>query len=488
MNRELKRVSIVVIVLFVALFTSTTVIQAVAADQLGDDSRNTRTLYESYQVERGPILVAGTPVASSTPANDNYKWQRTYANGPLYAPVTGFFPVNGEPTGIEGSMNDYLSGTANSQFLTKLERIFTGQKPKGAAVQVSIDPVAQQAAWDALGNFTGAVVVTEPKTGRIIAQVSKPSFDPNTLAVHDTKQVDSTYDALVKDPTDPLIDRNRGGDLNPPGSTFKLVVVSAALESGKYTPESTFPNPGSLTLPGTDSVVINSGGGTCGPGATVTIADALRLSCNIPMAELGQQLGDRAIRDQAQKYGFNVEQHIPMTVEKSIYPAVADTPQTMLSAFGQWEVRATPIQMAMVSAAIANGGIVMQPGMVDQVTNSDLSVVSTFEPKQFGRAISKETADALTKMMVANVADGAADNARIDGVDVAGKTGTAENIGADGKADPYTLWFTGFAPANDPRFAITVLIEDGGGMGTNGYGNLLAAPVAKKVLEAVLNK
>ncbi|MET1019476.1 MAG: penicillin-binding transpeptidase domain-containing protein, partial [Microterricola sp.] len=472
MNRELKRVSIVVLLLFVALFTSTTVIQAVAADQLTADPRNTRTLLESYRVERGPILVAGTPIASSTAVDDDYKWQRSYANGALYAPVTGFFPVNGEPIGIEGSMNSYLSGTANSQFLTALERIFTGQTPKGAAVEVSIDPVAQQAAWDALGDFTGAVIVTEPSTGRIIAQVSKPSYDPNLLAVHDTAEVDATFDALVADPADPLIDRNRGS-LNPPGSTFKLVVVAAALESGKFTPESQLPNPASYTLPGTSTTIGNSEGGSCGGGPTVSIADALRYSCNIPMAELAVELGDKAIRDQAEKFGFNVEHKIPMSVAVSTYPRVADEAQTALSGFGQWEVRATPIQMAMVSAGIANGGIVMKPSLIDQVTNPDLSVVSAPEPEQFGRAISTETAAALTQMMVANVSDGAASNATIDGVDVAGKTGTAQN----GGDEPFTLWFTGFAPANDPQYAITVLVEDGGGMGQKGYGNLLAAPV-----------
>lgn len=483
MNRELRRVSVVVALLFLALFVSSTVVQAVASDTLANDPRNTRTLYERNQVERGPILVAGNPIAASTPVDDNYKWLRSYPNGPLYAPITGYFPVNGEPTGIEAEMGAYLSGTANSQFLTQLERIFTGQKPKGAAVQVSIDPVAQQAAWDALGDYTGAVVVTEPSTGRILAMVSKPSFDPNSLTVHDTAAVDATFQSLVDDPGKPLIDRNRGS-LNPPGSTFKLVVVSAALESGKYTPETRFPNPAQYTLPGSTSVVINSGGGTCGPGDTVTIADALRLSCNIPMAELGVELGAKGIRDQAEKYGWNVEHDIPMPMAISSYPSVLDDAQTALSAFGQFSVTATPIQVAMVSAAIANGGVVMEPSLVDQVTAPNLSVVDAPQPKQFGRAISAETAATMTQMMVNDVSDGAASNARIDGVDVAGKTGTAEN----GGDEPYTLWFTGFAPANDPRYAITVLIEDGGGMGQTGYGNLLAAPVAKQVLEAVLNK
>ena len=483
MNRELKRVSIVVLVMFIALLSSTTIVQVFQADNLSADARNTRTLYDSYSVERGPILVAGEPIAQSMPSGDNYKFQRTYSNGPLYAPITGFIPVNGAPTGLEHALNGELSGTSNSQFFDKLSAIFTGKDPTGAAVETTIDPVAQQAAWDALGDFTGSVVVTEPKTGRVLAMVSKPGYDPNTLTVHDGKAVNSAYDALVGDPTDPLTNR-AVGDLNPPGSVFKLVVVTAALESGKFTPDSAFPNPGSFQLPGSSSVVINSGGGTCGPGDTVTIATALRLSCNIPMAELGLQLGDQVIRASAEKFGFNSDYTIPLDVAKSQYPSGMDDAQTALSAFGQFEVRATPLQMAMVSGAIANGGVAMVPNLVDQILAPNLTPLQSFQPKQLQRAMSPETAATITQMMVNGVQDGAASNARIDGVAVAGKTGTAEN-GAD---DPYTLWFTGFAPANDPRFAITVLVENGGGLGQTGYGNLLAAPIAKQVLEAVLNK
>jgi peptidoglycan glycosyltransferase len=350
-------------------------------------------------------------------------------------------------------------------------------------VETTIDPVAQQAAWDALGDYTGAVVVTEPKTGRILAMVSKPSYDPNSLAIHNNQMVTATYENLISDPGAPLI--NRAIDsLNPPGSVFKLVVVAAALESGKYTPESTFPNPPSFQLPGSSSVVINSGGGSCGPGETVTIATALRLSCNVPLAELGLALGDGAIREMAEKFGFNTEHMIPLPVTPSRYPDSLDDAQTALSAFGQYDVRATPLQMAMVSAAIANGGVAMQPNLVDQITAPDLRPLQTFEPQVFGQVLSAETAATLSQMMVNGVEDGAASNARIDGVDVGGKTGTAEN----GGDDPFTLWFTGFAPADDPRFAITVLVENGGGLGQRGYGNLLAAPIAQQVLEAVLNK
>ncbi|WP_136709153.1 penicillin-binding protein 2 [Agromyces sp. H66] len=483
MNRELKRVTIVALLMFLTLFVSTTIIQYVQADALAADPRNSRTLYESYSVERGPILVNGTPVAFSQASDDLYKFQRVYANGPLYAPITGYIPVNGEATGLEASLNSYLSGQSSSQFFDQLNRLISGQDPMGASVDVTIDPVLQQAAWDALGDYTGAVIVTEPATGRILAMVTKPTFDPNAMAVHDGAQVQATYEGLLADPGDPLFNRATGGDMNPPGSVFKLVVTAAALESGRYTPQSTFPNPATLTLPGTDSVVRNSGGGTCGPGAEVTLADALRLSCNIPMAELGMELGDAAIREQAEKFGFNTEFEIPNSTEASTYPRALDEPQTGLSAFGQYTVRATPLQMAMVSAAIANGGIVMNPNMVDAITAPDFTPLQQFEGSEFGRAISQDTADTMVQMMVNGVENGAASNARIDGVSVAGKTGTAEN----GESDPYTLWFTGFAPADSPQYAITVLVEDGGGLGQEGYGNLIAAPVAKQVLEAVLN-
>jgi peptidoglycan glycosyltransferase len=483
MNRELKRVSVVVLLMFLTLFTSTTIIQAVQSENLAADPRNTRTLLNSYSVERGPILVAGEPIAQSVPVDDDYKFQRTYSNGPLYAPVTGFFPVNGAPTGLEAALNRELSGTSNSQFFDQLSSIVTGATPKGAAVETTIDPVAQQAAWDALGDFTGAVIVTEPKTGKVLAMVSKPGFDPNELAVHDSKLVNDRYDALVKDPGDPLINRTIN-ELNPPGSVFKLVVVAAALESGKFTPDSMFPNLGEFQLPGSSSIVINSGGGTCGPGDQVSIATALRESCNIPMAELGLQLGSTAIREMAEKFGFNTDHEIPLTVSQSAYPRVTDDAQLALSAFGQGSVVATPLQMAMVSATIANGGELLEPNMVDEILGPDLSPRESFEPKVVRQVISPETAATMTQMMVNGVDNGAASNARIDGVEVAGKTGTAEN----GETDPYTLWFTGFAPANDPKYAITVLVENGGGLGQTGYGNLLAAPIAQKVLEAVLNK
>ncbi|AJM76913.1 peptidoglycan D,D-transpeptidase FtsI family protein [Rathayibacter toxicus] len=484
MNRELKRVSFVVLTMFVTLLLSTTTIQVFQADALAKDSRNTRTLYESFSTERGAILAGGQPIASSVPSNDIYRFQRQYATGPLYAPVTGYFTLNQGSTGIERSLNEELSGSSHSQFFNDIENLVSGQDPKGASVELSIDPVAQQAAFAALGDYTGAVVVTEPSTGRILAMVSKPTFDPNRLASHDSDDVLKAYNSLDKAHGDPLVNRAIGGSLNPPGSVFKLVVASAAIESGRFTADSAFPNIEAYTLPGSGSKVVNSGGGRCGPNDMVTLATAVSLSCNVPMAEMGVQLGAEAIRSQAEKFGFDTTLEIPMSVEASTYPKTTDDAQTALTAFGQYEVRATPLQIAMVSAAIANGGEVMQPNLVDVVRSQNLSVLQQFQKKSLGRAVSQHTADTVKAMMVASVKGGASTNATIGGVTVAGKTGTAENDGNN----PYTLWFTGFAPADTPQYAITVLVENGGGLGQTGYGNLIAAPIGKKVLEAVLKK
>jgi peptidoglycan glycosyltransferase len=484
MNKELRRVSIVVLLMFVALFGSSTVIQVFQQDNLKADGRNARTLYASFSAERGPILVDGTPIAESVPVDDAYKYQRVYANGPLYSAVTGYFTLNQGNTGIEGSLNDYLSGTANDQFLDQLNAIITGQNPKGAAVELTLDPVVQQAAWDALGDNKGAVVALDPKTGAILAMVSKPTFDPGELATHDGAAFRASYDALLNSPDDPLINRTIAGNLNPPGSTFKLVVAATALENG-LTPDTAFPNPGTLTLPQSTAVITNAEGGACGGGDTATIATALRLSCNIPFAQLGLQLGYSKVSKEAREFGFGDDGiKIPMSVQPSVYPPTESDAEQMLSSFGQASDRVTPLQMAMVSAAVANGGQLMKPNLVESVFAPDLTVLQDFQPEVYSTPISAANAATMNQMMVQDVANGAASNARINGIDVAGKTGTAEN----GDGEPYTLWFTGFAPANDPRVAVAVVVEDGGGLGQSGFGNRVAAPIAKAVIEAVLNR
>ena len=483
MNRELKRISALVLAMFAALFVASSIIQVFQSQNLEQDSRNQRARADQYQIQRGQILTAdGKAIVTSPKSKDQYQFDRKYVSGPLYAAVTGYYHPNGEPTGIEGTEDQLLSGTSSNEVFDRLQNIVTGQDPKGDSVQLTIDPAVQRAAWDALGSQRGAVVALDPKTGAVLALVSKPSFDPNAIANHDTGL--TAYDRLVHRSPSPLVNRGIAGTLYPPGSTFKLVTASAALESGRFKPTSTFPSPTSLTLPGTSTVIQNSYGEECGSGPKASIATALSLSCNIPFAELGIKLGQSAIADQAGAFGFGKPLSIPLKVTPSTYPSGLDDAQLAQTAFGQYEDRATPMQMAMVSAAIGNGGTLMKPDLVQKVLSPTLQTIDQPAPRSLGNPVSADTAAAVTQMMVSSVATGAATNARIGGVDVAGKTGTAQN----GVHDPYTLWFTGFAPAKDPKVAVAVVLENGGGLGQNGYGNLLAAPIGKKVIEAVLNR
>ncbi|WP_105566740.1 peptidoglycan D,D-transpeptidase FtsI family protein [Microbacterium halophytorum] len=488
MTKELRRLTTIVILMFITLFVSTSVIQVVSADELNANPENTRTLYDSFEVQRGSIIAGGQEIATSVPSDDIYAWQRQYPDSEMWAAATGYLnPVLRSATGLEAAMSQELSGTGSSAFFSRMERIFTGQDPQGSSVRTSLDPDAQKAAYDAMteAGYTGGVVAIEPDTGRILAMVSTPDYDANALATHDADATNAAYDQLLADESKPLSNRAIAGDLNPPGSTFKLVTVSAALSSGEFTPESKLPDVASYTLPGTSTPISNAGGGKCAGGKEVTIADALRLSCNIPMAELAVELGDQALREEAQKYGFNTSFETPLPSTASNYPVdELDDAQTALSGFGQGQVTATPLQIAMVSAGIANGGDVMNPTMVDEVVGPDLSAQLTTQPSVFDQALSGDDAATMTDLMVNNVNDGVAGNARIDGVDVGGKTGTAEN----GDGEPYSLWFTGFAPADDPQVAVAVVVEDGGGQGQSGSGDTIAAPIAKRVMEAVLGR
>ena len=485
MNKELRRVSFVIMLMFVALFVSTSVIQVFAVDSLKANEHNVRVLYESYSTERGAITVDGVPIVTSQAVDDNYSFLRVYSQPELYAPVTGFISLNHGSAGLERSLNEELSGTSNAQFLDQLNALFTGQKPKGATVELTLDPVVQQAAWDALGDNTGAIVAIEPSTGRILAMVSKASFDPNLMSAHEANTtIDQRYKDLLANPSNPLINRAITGDLYHPGSVFKIIMTAAALQGGDYTPDSEFPNPAQLQLPQSTTFISNAEGGSCGGGATATIATALRLSCNIPFAQLGAAMGEDRIRAMAESFGFGQSVSIPMASTPSVYPKGMDAPQLMLSSFGQFDDKVTPLQMAMVSAAIANGGVLMQPTLVDSVTAPDLRVIEQFEPEVFSTPVSPEVSATMVQMLVNGVSNGAASNARISGVDVAGKTGTAENA----ENEAFTLWFTGFAPAVNPQVAIAVVVENGGGFGQNAFGNKVAAPMAKKVLEAVLNR
>ena len=481
MNTPLRRLATVVILMFFVLMGGATWVQFVDAPHLNADQRNVRTLYREFGKPRGPIVVGGDTIASSVAVADPFGFQRSYANGPLYAPVTGYYSVVYQRKGIEEWLNTELNGSADSLFYERLQDLVTGRQPQGASVELTIDPVLQQAAWDALGDQRGAVVAVDTQTGAILAMVSKPSYDPNVLAGHDFTAVTQAWTALQADPSRPMDNRALGGITYPPGSTFKLITAAAALESG-MTPDTPLVAPTVLDLPLTTATLHNFGGAACSGTGAITLRDALRISCNTAFAQLGMDLGADALRAQAEAFGFDTPLNVPMKVTESHFPADPDAPQTALSAIGQFEVRVTPLQMAMVSAAIANGGVPMRPYLVQAVRSSDLTVVDQTEPTELGRAVSAGTAAALRDMMVGVVANGTGRAAQIAGIQVAGKTGTAQTTE---DAAPHA-WFTAFAPADAPRVAVAVIVENGGSMGNEATGGAVAAPIARAVIEAAL--
>lgn len=491
MNTALRRLASVALLMCLALMGSVTWVQFFQADRLNADSRNTRTLYRLLGDARGSIVVGGVAVAASVPVDDPFGYQRTYSDGDptgavTYSSVTGFLGYNGR-TGLEQYASEYLSSDSDHLVFTRLRDVITGQQPEGATVETTIVPQVQQAAQAALGDNEGAIVAIEPSTGKILALVSTPGFDPNPLADHNSAQAQEAYDALLAAPGNPL--RNKAyNERYAPGSTFKLITAAAALESGQYTPSSMLYGPQVLDLPQTTATMTNYGGSACSSSDEISLADSLKVSCNTSFAQLGMDLGDDALREQAQAFGFDGAQgevRIPMPVLKSQFPdGDLDAPTTARTAIGQGDVQATPLQMAMVAAAIANDGTMMRPYLIDTVRAANLSVISTTKPQKINQPISEQTAAQLTSMMELVVEQGSAKPGRIDGVRVAAKTGTAQ----DGTRAPH-VWYTGFAPADDPQVAVVVFVKNGGTAGDDAAtGGKVAAPMARQVIEAVLNR
>jgi penicillin-binding protein A len=482
MNAPLRRLAAVVVLLFASLFASSTFIQFVDAGAMNKRPDNVRTLYKEYGRQRGAIVVGGQEVALSVPSNDRYKYLRTYPGGEMYSAVTGFYSVKYGETGIESAESDLLAGTADQLFYRRLSDLFTGRQPQGATVELTIDPNLQKIAWNALGDQRGAVVALDPKTGNILAMVSKPAYDANQLSGHDLAKVTAARAQLLDDPNRPM-DNRASGALYPPGSTFKLITAATALAQGQLTPDSQIPGPASIQLAQSTKRLANDTNAPCGPGDSSTLTQALTQSCNTSFALLGQSVGADALRKQAEAFGFNSDQlRIPLRTARSNFPAAPDTAQTQLSSIGQFDVAASPLQMAMVSSAIANGGVLMKPNLVARVRSADLEVIQSATPTELGRPISSQVADQLRTMMLSVVTSGTGTAAQIDGVDVAGKTGTAQS--AEGK--PPHAWFTAFASGNGHDIAIAVVVEYGGKAGNEAFGGTVAAPIARKVMEAVV--
>ena len=488
MDRQIRRLGMVVVVLFVVLFAQVNYIQVFAASDLVNNQANSyRRIVQEYDVDRGPILARDgeTVLAMSKQTGGTLKYVRRYPDGELYGNVTGFYSLVYGTTDLERTFNDELSARDESLLPQTLLDQILGKPKRGAAVVTTIDPDLQRVATKALGKTPGALVAMDPGTGDILAMVSVPSYDPNLLSSHNPKEIRAAWSRYNRDKQKPLVSK-ANQELYPPGSSFKIVTAAAALENG-FGPDSQWENPPELPLPQTTHTLSNFGGEHClGGASSLTLSQALTVSCNVVFGEIGLELGAKKLTEQARRFGFGQDIPFDVPFEEGRFPDASyfdeRAPALALSAIGQDEVATNPLQMALVASAIADKGVEMKPRLVSEIRDPEGRTIETFAPEAWGQPISGKTASDLTKMMVSVVNDGTGTAAQIPGVQVAGKTGTAQH----GEGEPPHAWFVSFAPAENPQVAVAVVVLNGGDLGSEATGGQVAAPIAKRVIEAAV--
>ncbi|MEU4111566.1 penicillin-binding transpeptidase domain-containing protein [Streptomyces sp. NPDC027717] len=483
MNKTIRRAAVFSLLLVLALLLRATWVQFYEGKALADSTDNRRNAIGTYSRPLGDIVVAGKPVTGSARVKgSDLAYKRTYTDGSLYAAVTGYASQAYAPTQLEGVYGDLLNGT-DTRLRTVMDTV-TGRRADPGNVITTIDPAVQRAGYKALGGNTGGAVAIDPKTGKILAMVSTPSYDPSALTAANT--AGPAWQRLTKDKEKPLVNRAMRQPL-PPGSTFKLVVAAAALEDGLYADvDQRTDSPAPYTPPGTTRELPNEN--TAAPCENASLRVALQYSCNNVFGKLAVDLGQDKVRAMAEKFGFDDELDVPVRAYKSVYPSGMDKALTALSGIGQYDVTATPLQMAMVSSAIANGGELVAPHMVSQLTSGGGEVLQDFGDPKSERVVSARTAEQLQSAMQTVVRDGTGRNALIDGVTVGGKTGTAQH-GPNNSETPYA-WFTAYGKSDSTgqEVAVAVMVEQSGAARSEVSGNGLAAPVARAMLAAALKR
>ncbi|WP_329174795.1 penicillin-binding transpeptidase domain-containing protein [Streptomyces sp. NBC_01477] len=483
MTRCIRRCAALGLALLLALALNAVRVMVLDAGAAAADPANRRIAIARYQHPRGGILVGAAKVTGSQDTGGQLAYARTYRDGPLYAPVTGFASQTYGTSLLEGTEDGLLAGTSPRLASVPLWKEITRNRQRPGDVHTTIDAAAQKAAYAGLAGRRGAVAAIDPATGRILALVSSPSYDPALLA-GTGPGVTAEWQRLNDDPAQPMLDRAIR-QTYPPGSTFKVVTAAAALESGTVTDLlAPTDSPDPYQLPGTTVSLTNEGRGC----DDASVYDAFRISCNTVFAKLGADVGLTAMVRQAQAFGFNdTRLRIPPGVAKSNIDTAMGPDQVALSSIGQFDTTATPLQMAMVAAAVGNGGELMTPYLVDRVTNHAGAVVARTGPVRLHRAVSEGTAERLQQLMEAVVSDGTGTNAAIPGAVVGGKTGTAQH-GFGNKGTPYA-WFISYARppgADRAAVAVAVVVEDAEAARADISGGGTAAPIAKAVMRSVL--
>ncbi|EPJ38739.1 putative Penicillin-binding protein A [Streptomyces afghaniensis 772] len=489
MNKPLRRIAIFCGLLVLALLIRDNWIQYVQADELRTDKNNRRVIIERYASPRGDIIVDGQPITGSTETSgSDFKFKRTYKDGPMWAPVTGYASQAFGATQLESIEDGILTGNDDRLFFRNTLDMLTGKKQEGGNVVTTLNGAAQKAAYNGLKKQggKGAVVALEPSTGRILALASYPSYDPSSFAGNSTTTDTEAWQKLQKknNPDDPMLNRALR-ETYPPGSTFKVLTAAAALEDGLYTdPNQKTNTPLPWIMPGTTTPLKNEGNIPC---KNATLRVALQYSCNTVFGKIGADLGNDKMLDMAKKFGFTEEQFTPVRANASVFSDDMNDSQTALSSIGQFNTAATPLQMAMVASAVANDGKLMKPYMVDELQARSVDTLERTEPEELSQPLSSENAQKLQSMMETVVDKGTGSNAKIPGVTVGGKTGTAQH-GVDNSENPYA-WFISYAKGDDGSspVAVAVVIEDDNAVRDDISGGGLAAPIARNVMEAVID-
>ncbi|MFE2153121.1 penicillin-binding transpeptidase domain-containing protein [Streptomyces lavendulae] len=470
--------------LLLALLVNVARVQVWEAAAYGANPANKRPAVQRYAEPRGEILVDGKPVTGSRDSGQLLRYERTYADGPLYAPVTGFSSQTYGTSFVERAEDAVLAGTDPGLSAFPLWYELSRGRPGGGNAVTTLRAAVQRAAYRGLGGKRGAVAAVEPATGRILALVSSPSYDPGLLSGTGAK-VKAAWRRLNADPTKPMLNRALR-ETYPPGSTFKIVTAAAALDSGVVTDvDAPTETPDPYPLPGTSTLLPNAGTGC----QDASMAEAVQFSCNTVMAKIGVRVGLRRMAEAADRFGFNDGGlRVPSWVSRSNFDIDMSPDQLALSSIGQFNTKATPLQMAMVAAAVANGGEIKTPYLVDRTTRDDGSQVRRTDQRTLGRAMSPATALRMQELMVKVVENGTGRNAAIKGAQVGGKTGTAQH-GVGNAGTPYA-WFISWARAKgapQPAVAVAVVVEDASAVRGDISGNGAAAPIARAVMEAALS-
>ncbi len=488
MNKPLRRIAIFCGLLVLALLIRDNWLQYVQADDLQSNKKNRRISIERYAQPRGDIIVGGNPITGSVETSgSDFKFKRTYKNGPMWAPITGYASQAFGANQLESIEDGILTGNDDRLFFRNTLDMITGKDQQGGNVVTTLNAAAQKAAYNGLKERgKGAVVALEPSTGKILALASYPSYDPSSFAGNSTSTDTKAWQKLQKENNadNPMLNRALR-EVYPPGSTFKVVTAAAALEHGLYKSADEKTNsPDPWVMKGTTTKLPNEGNIPC---ENATLRVALQYSCNTVFGKIGSDLGNDEMLETAKKFGFGEEQFTPVRSTASVFSDDMNPSQTALSSIGQFNTATTPLQMAMVASAVANNGTLMKPFMVDELQSQNADIIEKTDPEEMSKPLSAENAQILQEMMQTVVQDGTGKSAQIEGVTVGGKTGTAQH-GVDNSEKPYA-WFISYAKLSDNSspVAVAVVVEDEAANREHISGGGLAAPIAKSVMEAVID-